>query len=259
MSSGITAVLFDIDDTLVDFAGAAHQALVHAVHRHLGRLPEADIAAAWAEVAELHYARYTNGELGFAEMLEARTAAFITTLGPPLAPDGVHVLIENERTTRIFDHYRVFDDVLPELDRLRSAGVRLGAVSNSDGDYQRRKLATVGLADAFTATVFSGDVGVAKPDPAIFRAAVAALETDPAGAVYVGDRWDVDVLGARGAGLAAVWLDRRGPGVPERAPVGSGANDGPAAKPADSGIIRISTLVDLAGALEQLGRRPPGR
>lgn len=255
MSSGVTAVLFDIDDTLVDFAGAAHQALVHAVHRHLGPIPEAAIAAAWAEVAELHYARYTNGEWGFAEMLEARTAAFILTLGPPRPPDGVHLLIENERTTRIFDHYRLFDDVLPELDRLRSVGARLGAVSNSDGDYQRRKLAAVGLGDAFAAAVFSGDLGVAKPDPAIFLAGVAALQTDPAAAVYVGDRWDIDVLGARGAGLTAVWLDRRAAGdaraETSAPPVGK--------NPAETGIARITTLAELPLALERLGTPPPRR
>ena len=118
-------------------------------------------------------------------------------------------------------------------------------MSNSDGDYQRRKLATVGLGDAFAATVFSGDLGVAKPDPAIFLAGVAALQTDPATAVYVGDRWDIDVLGARGAGLPAVWLDRRGVGdttVGAAGAVGAATVEVP-----DVGIARIGTLAELPG------------
>ena len=162
----VEGVLFDIDDTLVDFTGAARRALPDAVRRHLGEVPETEVIAAWEEVAEPGYSRFTSGELGFAEMLTERTKAFVVALAHPDATTDIHVAIENDRTGRIFDHYRLFDDVRPELRRLRAAGLRVGAVSNSDGDYQRRKLATVGLADEFDATVFSGDLGVAKPDPA---------------------------------------------------------------------------------------------
>jgi putative hydrolase of the HAD superfamily len=226
-------VLFDIDDTLVDFTGAARRALLDAVRRNLGDVPEADVVAAWEEVAEPGYARFTTGELGFAEMLTERTRAFVAALAHPAAGEDVHVAIETDRTGRIFDHYRVFDDVCHTLDALRAAGLRVGAVSNSDGDYQRRKLATVGLADAFDATVFSGDLGVAKPDPAIFLAGATALGTAPERTVYVGDRLEIDARGARAAGLIAVWLDRRRDGVPQDEP----------------DITRIAGLVELSAAL----------
>jgi putative hydrolase of the HAD superfamily len=49
-------------------------------------------------------------------------------------------------------------------------------------------------------------VGVEKPDPAIFRAALAALDVAPAEALYIGDLYDVDVVGARAAGMEAVLL-----------------------------------------------------
>jgi len=57
-------------------------------------------------------------------------------------------------------------------------------------------------------------VGVEKPDPAIFRAALAAIGVAPAEALYVGDLYDVDVVGARAAGMEAVLLlpDAAGPG-----------------------------------------------
>ena len=242
-SARIEGVLFDIDDTLVDFTGAAHRALSDAVRRHLGEVPETDVIAAWTQVAEPGYARFTSGELGFAEMLTERTKAFVVALAHPDATTDIHVAIENDRTGRIFDHYRLFDDVRPELRRLRAAGLRVGAVSNSDGAYQRRKLATVGLADEFDAAVFSGDLGVAKPDPAIFLAGTAALGTEPDRTVYVGDRWDLDAQGALAAGLLPVWLDRRSVGAP-------------AAEPR---IARIVGLTELADALLQLSAALPGR
>jgi putative hydrolase of the HAD superfamily len=238
----VDGVLFDIDDTLVDFTGAARRALVDAVRRHLGEVPEADVIAAWEEVAEPGYARFTSGELGFAEMLTERTRAFVVALAHRDATTDIHVAIENDRTGRIFDHYRLFDDVRPELRRLRAAGLRVGAVSNSDGDYQRRKLATVGLADEFDAAVFSGDLGVAKPDPAIFLAGAAALDTEPGRTVYVGDRWDVDAKGALAAGLIPVWLDRAGVGSPV----------------AEPRISRIVGLPELAAVLHHLSAVPQG-
>ncbi len=99
------------------------------------------------------------------------------------------------------------------LDRLRASGLRLGIVSNSDGRVEEALIAA-GLRDCFDVVLDSALVGVEKPDPAIFRAALAALGVAPAEALYVGDLYDVDVVGARAAGMEAVLLlpDAAGPG-----------------------------------------------
>jgi putative hydrolase of the HAD superfamily len=91
------------------------------------------------------------------------------------------------------------------LDRLRAGGLRLGVVSNSDGRVEEALIAA-GLRDCFEVVLDSALVGVEKPDPAIFRAALDALGVAPAEALYVGDLYDVDVLGARAAGMQAVLL-----------------------------------------------------
>ena len=87
---------------------------------------------------------------------------------------------------------------------------RSAIVSNSDGEYQRRKLAAAGLDNLLPGAVFSGDIGVSKPDPAIFRAGAAVLGLAPQAVVYVGDRWTTDAVGALSAGLSAVWVNRLG-------------------------------------------------
>lgn len=102
-------------------------------------------------------------------------------------------------------------DTRAALERLRAAGLRLGVVSNSDGRVAEA-LEAAGLRDYFDVVVDSALAGVEKPDPAIFRAALEVLEVPPGEALYVGDLYDVDVVGAHAAGIPAVLLVP--PGVP---------------------------------------------
>ena len=97
------------------------------------------------------------------------------------------------------------------LQRLRDAGLRLGVVSNSDGRVEQA-LQAAGLRGYFDVVVDSALVGVEKPDPRIFYAALDALGVSPGEALYVGDLYEVDVVGARAAGMEAVLL-----GTPESA------------------------------------------
>jgi HAD superfamily hydrolase (TIGR01549 family) len=97
-----------------------------------------------------------------------------------------------------------FDDVLPTLSRLHGR-VALGSVSNGVADLE-----TIGLAHYFQASVAAHRFGCAKPDPAIFHAACAALGVEPDEALYVGDDLFIDVEGAQKAGLRAAWMNREG-------------------------------------------------
>ena len=91
------------------------------------------------------------------------------------------------------------------LSRLRNAGLRLGVVSNSDGRVAEA-LEAAGLRQYFDVVVDSTLAGVEKPDPGIFHAALDALGVSPEEALYVGDLYDVDVVGARAAGMDAILL-----------------------------------------------------
>jgi HAD superfamily hydrolase (TIGR01509 family) len=104
--------------------------------------------------------------------------------------------------------WKLYDDVLPCLESL--SGYRLAVISNGDSDQQRRKLEQTGIAPYFSSVVISGDLGVSKPHPDIFRQSLQALGLLPQEAVYVGDRLEVDALGAEGAGMHGVWLVRGG-------------------------------------------------
>jgi putative hydrolase of the HAD superfamily len=89
---------------------------------------------------------------------------------------------------------------------VRDAGLGVAVISNSNGSV-RGILDSLGLGRHLDFVVDSFEVGVEKPDPRIFRLALERAGLGPEAAIYVGDLYSVDVLGARGAGLAAVLLD----------------------------------------------------
>ena len=131
-------------------------------------------------------------------------------------------LLDAERPSRfaaveLFDRFarpeswRVFPEVPATLAELRRMGFRLAVVSNWDTRLPLL-LARLGLAESFEAIVVSAAVGREKPDPAIFRAALAALELPAEVAVHVGDHPLEDVEGAMAAGMQALHLDRSGNG-----------------------------------------------
>ena len=83
---------------------------------------------------------------------------------------------------------------------------RLAVISNSDGGIQEALTAT-GIADCFESIIDSAHVGVEKPDPAIFRAGLAAMQVQPSDSIYIGDVYAIDVLGARSVGMRAILID----------------------------------------------------
>jgi putative hydrolase of the HAD superfamily len=93
-----------------------------------------------------------------------------------------------------------------DLVRSLAGTYRLGLLTNGPSDIQRLKLAGSGLAGCFDAVVISGEVGLGKPDPTVFADVLTRLGVEPEDAVMVGDSWERDVVGALGAGVAAVWV-----------------------------------------------------
>jgi HAD superfamily hydrolase (TIGR01509 family) len=100
------------------------------------------------------------------------------------------------------------DNVEPTLSALRARGLRLVLVSNANGTVCA-KMDRLGLSRWFDAMIDSCDVGVEKPDPRIFEIALARVHADRKTTIHVGDLYQVDVVGARAAGLRGVLLDER--------------------------------------------------
>jgi HAD superfamily hydrolase (TIGR01549 family) len=115
----------------------------------------------------------------------------------------------------------------PELVARLAEEVPLALVTNGPPDIQRLKIAQAGIGSFFSAVVISGEVGIGKPDPAIFLRALDLIGVAPEHAVMVGDSWERDILGALSAGMRAVWVShgRTPPGVDHRVTVATGPLD----------------------------------
>jgi putative hydrolase of the HAD superfamily len=92
---------------------------------------------------------------------------------------------------------------LEALRTLIGRGYRVAVISNADGRV-RGLLETAGLASLLEFVVDSAEVGVEKPDPRIFHAATDRLGLSPGACAYVGDIYEIDVLGAQAAGLTGI-------------------------------------------------------
>ena len=193
----------DVDDTLVAHSAASRTALA----RLLGN----DRAwPLWQQVTDHHVRRVVAGEVDSDTMRWQRTRDFYGYLGEPL-DDAEARRREDVRAHAMRTGWCLYDDVLPCLEWLAAVNVKVAVVTNASGPYQRAKLAELGVAAFITEVVIAGELGAAKPNPVIFHTACARLGYPPAAVAHVGDRLDLDAIGARDAGLAGVWLNRAGP------------------------------------------------
>ena len=150
-------------------------------------------------------------------------------------------------------HYRARAEALIQplpgaercLEDLRRAGLAVAIVSNGNGGRQRAKIAKFGFEPLVDAICVSEELGVAKPDPAIFRAAATAAGATLDGAWVVGDSPRHDIGGGHRLGLGTVWL-RRGRSWGQAGPgAGHTAVDDPDA-------VRPTHVIDSLDALAPL-------
>ena len=104
--------------------------------------------------------------------------------------------------------YPLYPEAEAFLAEARRRGLALALLTNGVPDLQREKLVGAGLAHHFSLVLLSGEVGIGKPDPRLFRMALCAFGVAPEEAAMVGDNPQKDVRGARLAGVRAVWVDR---------------------------------------------------
>ena len=102
-------------------------------------------------------------------------------------------------------HCELSHDTSATLQTLRRHGKKLGVITNGPTESQEQKLETLGLASFFDVVLISEAEGLRKPDQMIFARALERCGVEPAEAMFVGDHPEVDVAGARAAGLVPVW------------------------------------------------------
>ena len=233
----ITAILFDMDETLVVDDAAAEEAMLATCQR---AAPQYGVEATVLSDAVRRYARelwraspvHGYGRAMGISSWEALWGRFlgddpnITALREwapgyrreawswALVELGVRDTADAERWSAMFQQerrarHRVFPDAEPCLMELKQH-YRLALLSNGAPDLQREKLEASGLGGYFETVVISGEVGIGKPEPGIFLLVLERLGVSPQAAVMGGDSRARDIQGAQRAGIRAIWLNRTG-------------------------------------------------
>jgi HAD superfamily hydrolase (TIGR01549 family) len=137
------------------------------------------------------------------------TRIYLEAAGVKADPETV-LAVRRHFVDEIDNHgwtYDMFEDVIPSLERLESAGIKRAVVSNADADVTEFCL-KMGFAPHMDLIVTSALVGFEKPDPRTFHAALDPLGVPPERALHVGDQALSDVVGSRAIGMHAALLDR---------------------------------------------------
>ena len=196
---GVRAVLFDAGGTLIHVDG---QRVCHAAG--VAFEPDAFRRAEAGAVAEVRRLVLERPESRDVERVPLYFGTLLRGLGLADAAErdlAAGRVAGEHRRANLWS--RAADDAAATLESLLSRGYRTAVVSNADGRV-RGLLEAAGLAPLLEFVVDSAEVGVEKPDPRIFHAATERLGLPPAACAYVGDIYEIDVVGAERAGLAAV-------------------------------------------------------
>ncbi len=211
--SVLRAVIFDYGHTLVDFT--VPEDALHGVYGEIRTRLVAEASVEVPEAADLVelVARqvtrrvdesYAHDRLVELDILHLFTAA-LTGLGFAPSPDTVRWIAETEHHA-LARHLHVPPDSLTALRDLRSAGLRMGVISNAHllPYMMRRDWDALGFGQLLDDSVISSEVGIRKPHPDIFLDLLGRLGVDASEAVFVGDRLLDDVGGAHGIGMRAI-------------------------------------------------------
>lgn len=190
------AVLFDLDDTLLEYTQSAEEVLAGAFDRVGVDSP--------FEVGE-YYARYDeflDATDGIDGLRAACFAAILDERGrDPELGRRIAAAYADERDQTAVRFLPGAEDALDAL-----ADRPLAIVTNGDPAMQRAKMDALGLRERVDEVVYAGYDVPAKPEPDAFHRALELLDSSPERAIHLGNSLTTDVPGARAAGLATGWV-----------------------------------------------------
>lgn len=203
----ISACLLDYGNTIVEFDRGHTSGILRKLGEHLSvEVEPVEFDKLDEEMRFVCALPYQKGAAAFREHSphEQMSVLLSRSYGREFAEDDAVVIAANEELQRLFVESILIDTEVRDFLRELSGRLPIGVVSNyACGDALRRSLEDVGILDLFRVVVVSGDddIGYIKPHDAPFEAALKRIDCDPAEVLFVGDRWDADMLGASWQGM----------------------------------------------------------
>ncbi|GCE15996.1 putative uncharacterized hydrolase YsaA [Tengunoibacter tsumagoiensis] len=232
----ITAIIFDLDETLIEDSEATKRALVkagtyaqnewgvdarqleQAAYQHARQLWKAAPTYAYCNNIGISASEgmwgYFAGDDPNLRALAQWVPVYQRQLWlSALAEQGIESRSNAEHLASIFREerrrYTTFPEVEALLQQLRPQ-YKLGMLTNGAPDLQREKVAQIQLEHYFDTIVVSGEVGVGKPEREVFQVVMDGLKVTSSEAVMVGDSLPRDMIGAQRCGMRGIWINRCG-------------------------------------------------
>ena len=200
----VDAVVFDWGGTLAIYAGIEMADMWRLAARHLAPDREEEVCAGLAAVEEASWARIA------VDQRSTTLASLLATASAELGLDVAEAVLEEAALHHLDSwtpHVRHDPDAVPTLVALRRLGLRIGLLSNTHWPraFHEHFLERDGLTSLIDVRCYTSELDYTKPHPEAFLAVLGQMGvTDPATAVFVGDRLYDDVFGARALGMRAV-------------------------------------------------------
>lgn len=202
----LSAILFDVDDTLFSTTDFARSARRNAVRAMLGAGLRASEGEVLRELEEVLREFGSNYERHYDKLLTRLPSESVEGINPALIVAAGVVAYHDTK----FRELEPFDDVRPFLRAAGEAGLRLGTVTHGLTLKQAEKLTRLGLVDLLDpeAIFISDQVGISKPNPKLYAVAARRLGLEPSRCMVVGDNLANDIAPARHLGMRTVWAFR---------------------------------------------------
>jgi YjjG family noncanonical pyrimidine nucleotidase len=199
----IKAALFDLDDTIFDHTTVMTASLEHLAKVH--GLPP-DFVSIYLRINKSMWVDYEQGLISRDEIHYGRMRRALAECGR----NGLDAKSMMEEYFAYYSgHQRLFSGARECLTKLGCI-IKLGIITNGFVDVQRGKLEKTGIADLVDTVLISEETGNIKPHPDVFRLALERLGVAASEAIYIGDSFATDILGAEKAGIRTIWFNPQG-------------------------------------------------
>ena len=207
-SRKIEGVLFDLDDTLLDHSGSAKRAISQWAFANGIQLTSKNWSL-WREI-EHRFPPAPHKSVPMSHTRTKRMQVFLAAVLPGSATSSHRNLLKlyDDYLLRYSESWSLYPDTLDSLDLLRGR-FRLGILTNGATLMQRNKLRRTGLNSHVEFALISEEIGIAKPAPEAFIIACDRFRLRPDAVLYIGDDPQIDVDGARNAGLHSTQITRK--------------------------------------------------
>lgn len=207
-------LIFDIDETLIDFAASQVAAVEEIRQSHYPQAAPDSFARIYSEINHALWAEFVRGEI---EQEEIRRRRFTETAARLGLPDPDWRTIGDAYEDALACHANLYDGALGLLEDL-SVRYRLAAITNGLARVQRPKAVRTGIARLLNPYVISEEEGVAKPSVEIFRRCLARAGIAASDALMIGDSWESDGRGAAATGIDFCFVGAMKDGAPAGLP-----------------------------------------